>query len=343
VGQEPRGTPILETGSTSTAAIPCGERSEELSVVPAISRKEARSGWAWSGWARAIWIGATQTWVALLFLLPSIALVVAVTFYPIAHAIRISLYDTFYLKTTKFVGLQHYLKFLQDPAGWNNVVSSLTFTFGSLAIAIPLGLGLALLLNMPIRCRVLFRTLIIVPWVVSQIVTALLWGWLVNAQYGPVNYFINEWFGAPFDFLGNPASAMPTLILTNVWRSFPYPMLLLLAALQTVPEQLHEAAKVDGANTLQRFWRITIPMIRNTLLITVIMLSLHYFNMITLPFILTGGGPVGATDVLSLRVYQEAFSFYHMGLASAVAVYIFAFNIVFSLLYIKILRTEAYH
>jgi ABC-type sugar transport system permease subunit len=119
---------------------------------------------------------------------------------------------------------------------------------------------------------------------------------------------------------------MPTLILTNVWRSFPYPMLLLLAALQTVPDEMHEAARVDGANAWQGFWRITLPLIRNTLLITIIMLSLHYFNMITLPFILTGGGPVGVTDVLSLRVYREAFSFYHMGLASAVAVYIFIFN-----------------
>jgi multiple sugar transport system permease protein len=290
-----------------------------------------------------VWRQWSRNWLALLFLVPSILLVVSVTFYPIIYAVRVSLYDTFYLKTTKFIGLRHYLKFLQDPAGWNNVVSSLVYTFGSLAIAIPFGLALALLLNMPIRCRVLFRTLIIVPWIVSQIVTALLWGWLLNPQFGPVNFFIREWFGAPFDFLGNAGSAMPTLILTNVWRSFAYPMLLLLAALQTVPEQLHEAAKVDGANVWQRFWKITLPLIRNTLLITVIMLSLHYFNMITLPFILTGGGPVGATDVLSLRVYREAFAFYHMGFASAVAVYIFIFNIVFSLLYIKILRTEAHY
>jgi multiple sugar transport system permease protein len=278
--------------------------------------------------------------MGLLFLLPAIVLVVLVTFYPIVYAIRVSLFDTFYLKTTRFIALRHYLAFLQDPAGWNNMVNSMVFTFGSLLVAVPLGLGLALLLNMPIRFRVLFRTLIVVPWIVSQLVTALLWGWLVNPQFGPVNYFVREWFATPFDFLGNPASAMPTLILTNVWRSFPYPMLLLLAALQTVPEQLHEAAKVDGANVLQRFWRITMPLIRNTLLITVIMLSLLYFNEVTLPFILTDGGPVGATDVLSLRVYREAFSFYHMGLASTVAVYMFVFNIAFSLLYITILRTD---
>ena len=279
--------------------------------------------------------------MALLFLLPSLVVVIAVTFYPIVYAIRVSLYQTSYLKMVKFFGVGHYVKFLQESLGWHNVLNSMVYTFGSLAVALPLGMILALMLNHDIRFRVLFRTLIIVPWIISQIVTALLWGWLLNPQFGPVNYFIREWFGAPFDFLGQTSSAMPTLIMTNVWRSFPYPMLLLLAALQTVPEEFYEAAKVDGATALQRFWRITLPMIRNTLLITTIMLSLHYFNMITLPFILTGGGPVGVTDVMSLRVYREAFSFYHMGLASAIAVYIFAFNIVFSLLYIKILRTEA--
>lgn len=281
--------------------------------------------------------------LALIFLLPAILLVFAVTLYPAVYAIQVSLHETFYLRTTKFIALRHYFRVLQDPVGRGNIVHSLVYTFGSLAVALPFGMVLALLLNRPIRYRVVFRTLIIVPWIVSQIVTALLWGWLLNPLYGPVNYFIREWFGAPFDFLGQAWSAMPTLIMTNVWRSFPYPMLLLLAALQTVPDEMHEAAKVDGANPWQRFWRITLPLIRNTLLITTIMLSLHYFNMITLPMILTGGGPSGATDVMTLRVYREAFSFFHMGLASAVAVYITIFNIVFSLLYFKILRAEPHY
>jgi multiple sugar transport system permease protein len=289
----------------------------------------------WSRWRRVR--------LAYLFLLPTLLLVMAITFYPAVHAIRVSLYDTNFLSLTRFVGLKHYLRFLQDPLGQSNILNSLTFTFGSLLVALPFGMILALLLNQPIRFRVLFRTLIIIPWIVSQIVTALLWGWLLNPQFGPVNFFIRLWFGAPFDFLGQTSAAMPTLILTNVWRSFPYPMLLLLAALQTIPEEMYEASRVDGATAWQRFWRITLPLIRNTLLITTIMLSLHYFNMITLPLILTGGGPVGVTDVLSLRVYREAFNFYHLGLASAVAVYIFIFNIAFSLLYIKILRAKPHY
>jgi len=289
----------------------------------------------WSRWRRVR--------LAYFFLLPTILLVAAITFYPALHAIRVSLHDTTFLNLTKFAGLKHYVRFLPDPLGQANILNSLVYTFGSLLVALPFGMLLALLLNQPIRCRVLFRTVIIVPWIVSQIVTALLWGWLLSPQFGPVNFFIRTWFGAPFDFLGQTGAAMPTLILTNVWRSFPYPMLLLLAALQTIPEEMYEAARVDGAAAWQRFWRITLPLIRNTLLITTIMLSLHYFNMITLPLILTGGGPVGVTDVLSLRVYREAFNFFHMGLASAVAVYIFLFNIVFSLLYVKILRAKPHY
>lgn len=303
--------------------------------------KRSSEAIGWTNRLREVLKQWSRNRVALLFLLPSILLVLAVTFYPIAYAIRVSLFDTVYLNTTKFAGLQSYLKFLQDPTGRANMVNSVVYTFGSLAVAIPFGLGLALILNRPIKYRVFFRTVIIVPWIVSQIVTALVWGWLMNPQYGPIDYFIRQWFGAPFNFLGQPISAMPSLILANVWQSFPYPMLLLLAALQTVPEELYEAAKVDGAVAWQRFALITLPMIRSTALITIIMLSLRYFNMVTLPFILTGGGPVNATALMSIRVYQEAFSFFHVGFASAVAVYIFIFNLVFSVLYIKILRTES--
>lgn len=279
--------------------------------------------------------------MALGFLLPAVIVVLLVTFLPIMSAIRISLYDTSYLERTDFVGLNHYRDYLRDSTGRQNILTSLLYVFGSLALALPFGVFLATLLHRNLKFRSLFRTLIILPWIVSQLITALLWSWLINPHYGPINHFIQLWFGPPIDFLIQPTTAMPTLILVNVWRSFPYPMLLTLAALQTIPDELLDAAKVDGASAWTRFWRITLPLIQNTLLITIIMLSLHYFNMVTLPLILTGGGPLGLTEVISLRVYREAFNFYHIGYGSAIAIYILLFNILFSLLYIKILRTEA--
>jgi multiple sugar transport system permease protein len=133
---------------------------------------------------------------------------------------------------------------------------------------------------------------------------------------------------------------MATLVAANVWRSFPLPTLLFLAALQAVPQDMLDAAVVDGATGLRRFWYVIFPVIRNTALIAFILLTLHYFNMVTLPLVLTGGGPVGATDVMTLRIFREGFSFYRLDIASAVAMVVFALNIVFSLVYVKILRAE---
>lgn len=278
--------------------------------------------------------------LAYLFLAPALLLVLLVTIYPLAQALVTSLYDTQFLARTGFAGIGHYRALLADPEGRASIRRSFEYVFGSLALALPLGLLLAVVLNRPLRFRTLFRTIAVLPWIVSQLVVALMWGWVINPQYGPVNYWVQLWLGSPVDLLGQPPTAMPTLILVNVWRSFPYPMLLILAALQGVPGELLEAATVDGASRRVRFWRVVFPMIRNTVLVATIMLGVHYFNMITLPFVLTGGGPLGATDVMSLRVYREAFQFHHVGFASAIAVYMFAFNVLFSLVYIRVLRTE---
>ena len=133
---------------------------------------------------------------------------------------------------------------------------------------------------------------------------------------------------------------MGTLVLANVWRSFPLPTLLFLAALQAVPQDILDAAVVDGATGWRRFWHVIFPILRNTALVAFILLTLHYFNMVTLPLVLTGGGPVGATDVMTLRIFREGFSFYRLDFASAVAITVFVMNLVFSLVYLRVLRAE---
>ncbi|HWT81143.1 MAG TPA: sugar ABC transporter permease [Candidatus Methylomirabilis sp.] len=285
-------------------------------------------------------LGSRRNLLALALLLPALLYVLAVTFYPAAYAIQVSLHQTHYFAMGDYVGFAHYLRFFAESEGWNNILCSLVYMGISVVIALPLGLVLALLLNKPIRFRTLFRGALILPWLISQIATALLWGWLVNPQYGPVPYLLLTLSGTRFDFLGVPAAAMGTLVLANVWRSFPLPMLLFLAALQAVPQDMLDAAVVDGATGLRRFCHIILPVISNTTLIAFILLTLHYFNMVTLPLVLTGGGPVGATDVMTLRVFREGFTFYRLGIASAVAVVVFVLNLVFSLVYLRLLRTE---
>jgi multiple sugar transport system permease protein len=284
--------------------------------------------------------GSGRNMLALALLLPALLYVLAVTFYPALYALQVSLHDTTYFTIGRFVGLKHYLRFLGEAEGRNNVLRSLIYMGSSVAVALPLGLFLATLLNKPIRFRVFFRGAIIVPWLISQIATALLWGWLVNPQYGPIPYLLLQVSGVQLGLLADPYQAMATLVAANVWRSFPLPTLLFLAALQAVPQDMLDAAVVDGATGLRRFWYVIFPVIRNTALIAFILLTLHYFNMVTLPLVLTGGGPVGATDVMTLRIFREGFSFYRLDIASAVAMVVFALNIVFSLVYVKILRAE---
>lgn len=276
-----------------------------------------------------------------LLMLPAVVLVVLVTFLPVFQAIRLSFHETRFLDRGEFIGLQHYERFLRDPLTARSLVNSMVFTFGSLALSLPLGLGLALLLSRPFPGRGIFRTVLIVPWVVSQLVTALLWRWLDSPLIGPLAYVLGRLTDSRGDILGDPSTAMTGVIVANVWRTFPYAMILTLAALQTIPQDLYEAARIDGAGRWSLFRNITFPMIQNTFLIAMIILSVHYFNMIELPLVLTGGGPANATELLGLRVYREAFTILHFGLGSAIAMVMFAINVVVSLAYIRVLRAEA--
>jgi multiple sugar transport system permease protein len=283
---------------------------------------------------------ARRNRLALAFLLPALLYVLAVTFYPALYAVQVSLHDTQYFSVGRFVGMKHYIRFFTEPEGLNNFAKSLIYMGASVGIAMPLGLLVALQLNKRIWLRTFFRGAIIVPWLISQIATALLWGWLVNPQYGPVPYLLLQLSGVQLGFLADPWQAMGTLVLANVWRSFPLPTLLFLAALQAVPQDILDAAVVDGAAGLRRFWYVIFPILRNTALVAFILLTLHYFNMVTLPLVLTGGGPVGATDVMTLRIFREGFSFYRLDFASAVAITVFGMNIIFSLVYVRVLRAD---
>jgi multiple sugar transport system permease protein len=278
--------------------------------------------------------------IPYLFTLPAVLLVGMVCLYPAYYGLKHSFYKTDYLERVRFIGIDNYLYFFRS-GGVQNVINSLIYVFGSLVLAIPFALLVALLLNRPIKFRALFRTLLIIPWVISQLIAALLWGWYINPSFGPVNFLIQTLGFHKIDFLGNIELAMPTLIFINAWRGYPLPMILLLAALQTLPMELYEAARVDGASGWRSFIHITLPLIQNTLLVGIIIASLEYFNMVTLMFVLTGGGPLRETEVLGLRAFNEAFGLWHIGYAAAIGSIIFILNVLFSFAYIKVLKKES--
>ena len=240
-----------------------------------------------------------------LMLLPATIVTFGVSLYPAFYGIERSLYTTSYTKKVAFVGLQNYFKFLSSSRGLLNVENSLIYVVSSLILAIAIGMVLAIMLNEPMPGRDAFRTILMIPWITSQTVTGLLWGWLANPTFGPVTYLATKLFGSNLDLLGVPHRARVILIGANVWMTYPYAMVLLLAGLQTIPHELYESAAIDGASKWKSFLGVTLPIIRPVLLITTIMVTLTSFNMVTLIYTLTGGGPAGATEVLSLRVFLD--------------------------------------
>ena len=263
-----------------------------------------------------------------------------VTIYPIFYGFRFSFFQTHYLNAVKFVGLANYVNLLKDPNTSINIKNSLVFVFGNLIFSLPIGVGLALLLNRKIRFLTFFRTLIIFPWIISQTVTALLWLWLVDSNFGPLNYVIKQIGFRPVDLLSSGQGSMWLVILANVWREFPFPLVLTLAALQTVPNELYEAIKVDGGSAFQSFIYVTIPYIATTLVSIVILLSLENFKMVTLIYVMTGGGPLNATEVISVRAFKEAFWHWRMSYATALAMFILIINVIFGIAYTKIIKSK---
>jgi multiple sugar transport system permease protein len=275
-----------------------------------------------------------------LMLAPAFLLIAAVSFLPIGYAIVQSFFRSSNLNLGRFVVLQNYGDFFFTRNGLGTVANSLVFVGGTIAIALPLGFALAVALSKPIPLRGLIRTLLILPWLVSNLVGALLWGWLGNPQYGLAPYLL-ERIGLNLpNIITDPVAAMGSVIVASAWASTPLVMVFVLAALQTVPTDLIEAARIDGASSWQRLWNITLPLVRNTTMVALVLTSLHAFKSVEIVLVMTGGGPNGATETMALKVFKEAFTLLRLGVGSAGAVAIFLINLMFTMAFVRVLRTE---
>ena len=281
-----------------------------------------------------------ETAVSLLFIAPLLLLTVSVTFLPIVTAFRWSLYDTKYLTLQEFVGLGNYKDIFTRGNAVGSIINSLWYVFGSLLLVFPAGIILAVLLNQKLKGRAVFRTFIIIPWVISQTITAMLWRWIYNSSYGILTYLFQEIFGARVEFLTEALPARLSLLVANFWNSTPIVIIMMLAALQGISQNLYEAAKVDGSSAWQTFWRITLPLLKPTIAITMVMQSMEYFNMVTLLNTMTDGGPFKSTMTLSVYAYREGFIYWHVGTSSAISILILLLNMIFSILYIKLMSSR---
>jgi len=281
--------------------------------------------------------------VPYLMVAPALLAIMAFSLLPTLYGMLVSLYRVEFVELLTFVGTRNYVEILSDPKFWDSVRVSLIFTTCSVAVTFVGGFGLALLGNQNVRFRSAFRTIVLLPWVTSYVVTYLIFRWILNPDFGLLNALFVEGLGLPrLNWLGDPKLAMLCLIGVDVWRAAPYAMVLLLAGLQGIPHEVHEAAAIDGASRARTFVAVTLPLMRPTILILVVLLTIIDFNVVVAMLVLTGGGPGTATEAMSLRMYQEAFTYTRMGTASAIAMVIFAFNLVLTGVYLRTLRTEKY-
>lgn len=283
-----------------------------------------------------------RNWADYLYILPALAAMILVIGYPVFYTIRLSFYATppsLAMDDKIWVGLDNYETILRSQSFRDVTINTMQWTLYSTFFAFLLGLGAALVLNREFIGRGFLRGLFLIPWVISAVAAAYIWRWLLHSDYGVVGAVTTE-LGItekPIVFLDNINRVLPSLIVVNVWKEFPFAMIMLLAGLQTVPEQLHRAAMVDGAGVWERFWHITVPHLKGVTLITVLLLLVTNLNSFTLPFIMTGGGPAGASEIWITQVYQIAFGRTRFGLASAYSVILFVVMMTLGYFYVRAL------
>lgn len=292
------------------------------------------------------WREVLRNRLAYLFLAPALALLAFVNLLPMVQGANISLYlyNLFRPGKHPFVGLDQYVDLLHDDLFFKAFWNTWYYTLGSVTCQFILGLIAAILLNQSIRWQGLFRGIVLIPWVVPGSLAAMMFGLLFTSA-GLVNAILHAtgitrlgFINPDQAWLSDTRTAMPTIILTNMWKGFPFFAVMFLAAMQTIPSDLYEAAKIDGASPVRSFFDITLPSIRPTLLITSLLGILWTFNSIDLIYILTSGGPFYATLTLPMWAYQQAFGRGYIGVASALAVIILGLMAMVAVVYLAAYR-----
>lgn len=284
-----------------------------------------------------------RQWSAYLFISPWIIIFSIFTLFSVSFSFYISFHEWNILEKAKpFVGLENYIRLFQDDKFYQALWNTILFTGFGVPLGLASGLLVALLLNTKVHGQGLFRTFFYIPVITPLVVSAVIWKWLYQGDYGLLNYYLLK-FGFIHEkllWLSDPNLAMPALIVMGVWGGTGVNMVLYLAGLQGIPEELYDSAKVDGANGFQRLMYITVPLLAPTtfyLLVTSIIFSFQAFAHI---YIMTGGGPLRRTTVIGYYIYERGFQRFEMGYASAMAYILFAIILVFTMLQMKFTKGD---
>jgi multiple sugar transport system permease protein len=288
-----------------------------------------------------------HTRAAWYFLAPALVLIGVFFFLPVAASLLLSItdFDIYAIadrSNTRLVGLRNYTDLFGNPVFWAAVRNTFYFALVGGPLTVAVSLAAALLINARVvKYKSLFRTIFFVPFVTTLVAVAIVWKYLYHPQYGLFNYVLS-WFGIePVSWLGDAQWAMPSIILMAVWKNFGYNMLIFIAGLQNIPAELYEAAHLDGAGPLRRFWNVTLPMLAPTFLFVGVITMIGYFQLFAEPYVMTGGGPLRATTSLVLLMYEEGFRWWRMGVAAAVAFILFIIILIWTLLQFRLQKEAA--
>lgn len=275
-----------------------------------------------------------ETFVGMALVIPAMLIIFFALVYPFLNAVLISFLER---GSNEFVGLAHYVWFFAEAPLLELLGRSLTWTVGNLALQGIAGVGVALLLRRHFVGRDVVRTIILIPFVIPSAVVAIMWRWLFNTSYGPLNQWLIDFglIASPVNPLNDPSTALAAVTLINTWRWTPLVALVVFAVLQTIPREEYEAARIEGAGVLQEFYHVTYPHLKNSMTVLGLLGFLLTFNIFDMIWLLTNGGPVGATTTLSVYIYEIAFNIQNIGRGTAVSVVLFLLLAVFVALYFQ--------
>ena len=276
------------------------------------------------------------------FVMPAVVIMVALIIYPMLYGVYLSFFNTNLVTRWSYVGLKYYEQAVTQPEFGSTVV--LTFKFMALVVAghFLLGFILATFLNKEFKGRLLFRIIFMLPWLFPETVVALLFTWIMNPMYGVLNAILRGLglISGNVSWLGTAELAFPSVVFACIWKGYPLVMTMILAGMQSISQDLYEAARIDGANRWRQFLNVTVPSLRPVLTTTLILDSVWWFKQYTLVYTMTAGGPGSATSLISLNIFSTAFESLRFGKASAWAVIVFAICYLISKVYRVVLKDD---
>ena len=286
-------------------------------------------------------IGFIDRNIYIIFNLPTIIVLLALITYPVVYVLYYSFHEYFLMdmdKAPTFVGLGNYLKIWSDDRFINAIGHTFYFSIGSVALQFVLGLGIALLFNKEFKGKTVYRSLFIMPMIAMPAAMSLVWIFMFNPMFGVINYLLMLVGLPPSEWIFAQSTAMPSLILVDVWNWTPFMTLLLLAGLQSLPDEPFEAARIDGASRWQVLVQITLPLLKPHIIVALVLRSIFALKTFDKILVLTEGGPDFATETMNVRIYMEGFQYYHIGYASALGVFFFAVVLFVNVFLIKLRR-----